>query len=113
MMFLQALSLSLLSIGYSALTLCVGLAIFGASVGNLLMLQPLLIAEAFGVRDYAKIFSLSNLMSSWGTAMGPAVLGIVYAANTNLYQWPYAVAAMSGALGLSLFLVGGNIIKQN
>ena len=113
MMFLQALSLSLLSIGYSALTLCVGLAIFGASVGNLLMLQPLLIAEAFGVRDYAKIFSLSNLMSSWGTAMGPAVLGIVYAANTNLYQWPYAVAAMSGALGLSLFLVGGKIIKQN
>ena len=113
MMFLQAISLSLLSIGYSALTLCVGLAIFGASVGNLLMLQPLLIAEAFGVRDYAKIFSLSNLMSSWGTAMGPAVLGIVYAANTNLYQWPYAAAAISGALGLSLFLVGGKIIKQN
>ena len=113
MMFLQAFSLSLLSLGYSVVTLCIGLAIFGASVGNLLMLQPLLIAEAFGVRDYAKIFSLSNLMSSCGTAMGPAVLGVIYAASSNFYQLPYTAAAMSGAIGLSLFIFGGKIIKQN
>ena len=113
MMFLQAVSLSLLSLGYSVVTLCIGLAIFGASVGNLLMLQPLLIAEAFGVRDYAKIFSLSNLMSSCGTAMGPAVLGVIYAASSNFYQLPYTAAAMSGAIGLSLFIFGGKIIKQN
>ena len=113
MMFLQAFSLSLLSLGYSVVTLCIGLAIFGASVGNLLMLQPLLIAEAFGVRAYAKIFSLSNLMSSCGTAMGPAVLGVIYAASSNFYQLPYTAAAMSGAIGLSLFIFGGKIIKQN
>ena len=113
MMFLQAFSLSLLSLGYSVVTLCIGLAIFGASVGNLLMLQPLLIAEAFGVRDYAKIFSLSNLMSSCGTAMGPVVLGVIYAASSNFYQLPYTAAAMSGAIGLSLFIFGGKIIKQN
>ncbi|MDG2421432.1 MAG: MFS transporter [Gammaproteobacteria bacterium] len=111
MMILQASSLSLLSTGFSVTTLCVGLAVFGASVGNLLMLQPLLIAEAFGVKDYARIFSVSNLMSSWGTAMGPAVLGFVYAANTNLYQLPYMVAAISGALGVGLFLAGGKIIR--
>ena len=113
MMFLQAFSLSLLSLGYSVVTLCIGLAIFGASVGNLLMLQPLLIAEAFGVRDYAKIFSLSNLMSSCGTAMGPAVLGVIYAASSNFYQLPYTAAAMSGAIGLSLFIFGGKVIKQD
>ena len=113
MMFLQAFSLSLLSMGYSVITLCLGLAIFGASVGNLLMLQPLLIAEAYGVKDYAKIFSLSNLMSSCGTAMGPALLGVIYAASSNFYQLPYTAAAMSGAIGLSLFIFGGKIIKQN
>ena len=80
-------------------------------MGNLLMLQPLLIAEAFGVKDYARIFSVSNLMSSWGTAMGPAVLGFVYAANANLYQLPYLVAAISGALGVGLFLIGGKIVR--
>jgi len=113
MMFLQAFSLSLLSMGYTVATLCIGLAIFGASVGNLLMLQPLLIAEAYGVKDYSKIFSLSNLMSSCGTAMGPAVLGVIYAASSNFYQLPYTAAAMSGAIGLSLFIFGGKIIKQN
>ena len=89
MMILQASSLIILSSGYTVITLCFGLAIFGATVGNLLMLQPLLIAEAFGVKDYARIFSVTNLMSSWGTALGPAILGLVYAANSNSYQPSY------------------------
>ena len=69
MMVLQGLSLSLLSAGVNVVTLCLGLSLFGVTVGNLLMLQPLLIAEAFGVRDYARIFSVASLMSSWGTAV--------------------------------------------
>ena len=44
--------------------------------------------------------------------MGPALLGVIYAASSNLYQLPYAAAALSGALGLSLFIVGGKIIKH-
>ena len=111
MMILQATSLSLLSGGFNIFTLCIGLALFGTTVGNLLMLQPLLIAEAFGVRDYAKIFSVSNLMSSWGTALGPALLGFVYTASDNLYGAAYAVAATAGALGMMLFLTGGKIQK--
>jgi len=107
MMILQAASLVLLSVGISVATLCIGLALFGTTVGNLLMLQPLLIAEAFGVRDYAKIFSVANLMSSWGTAAGPAVLGFAYAANQNQYSLAYALAAIAGAFGLVLFLAGG------
>ena len=78
MMILQAASLSLLAGGFGIFTLFLGLAAFGATVGNLLMLQPLLIADAFGVKDYARIFSVSNLMSSWGTAIGPGVFGFVY-----------------------------------
>ena len=112
MMLIQAFSLTVLSTGYSVGSLCIGLAMFGGSVGNLLMLQPLLIAEAFGVKSYSRIFSISNLMSSCGTAMGPALLGVIYAASSNLYQLPYAAAALSGALGLSLFIFGGKIIKQ-
>ena len=109
MMVLQAGSLSLLAGGFSVLTLCLGLFMFGASVGNLLMLQPLILAEAFGVRDYARIFSVSNLMSSMGTAIGPALLGFVYAASDNLYATPYFVAASAGGLGLVLFLSGGKM----
>jgi MFS family permease len=113
MMILQASSLIILSSGYTVITLCFGLAIFGATVGNLLMLQPLLIAEAFGVKDYARIFSVTNLMSSWGTALGPAILGLVYAANSNSYQPSYLVAAASGIIGLGLFLLGGRLFEHS
>lgn len=109
MMILQALSLSLLALGVNVLALCLGLALFGATVGNLLMLQPLLIAEAFGIREYARIFAVANLMSSWGTAAGPAVLGLAFAANANLYSLSYWIAAAAGALGLMLFLAGGRL----
>jgi len=109
MMILQALSLSLLALGVNVFTLCLGLALFGATVGNLLMLQPLLIAEAFGIREYARIFAVANLMSSWGTAAGPAVLGLAFAANANLYSLPYWIAACAGAAGLMLFLIGGKL----
>ena len=113
MMILQAASLSLLAGGFGIFTLFLGLATFGATVGNLLMLQPLLIADAFGVKDYARIFSVSNLMSSWGTAMGPGVLGFVYATSGSLYQLPYFVAAGAGALGIVLFLMGGKIVRSH
>jgi len=109
MMALQVVSLSLLAAGINALSLCLGLFLFGISVGNLLMLQPLLLAEAYGVRDYARIFSVSNLMSSWGTAAGPALLGAVYTASGNQYSLSYLAAALAGALGLALFLSGGSL----
>lgn len=109
MMILQAVSLSVLALGVNVASLCLGLALFGATVGNLLMLQPLLIAEAFGIREYARIFAVANLMSSWGTAAGPAVLGLAFAANANLYSLSYWIAASVAALGLILFLIGGKL----
>ncbi len=109
MMILQAVSLALLAGGFNVISLCIGLAIFGATVGNLLMLQPLIIAETFGVRDYAKIFSVTNLMTSWGTATGPALLGVVYAGAGNHYSASYLVAAAAGVLGIVIFLAGGKL----
>ena len=109
MMVLQVVSLMLLSGGYNPVTLCLGLASFGITVGNLLMLQPLLLAEAFGVREYPRIFAVSNFMSSWGTATGPAILGVVYAASNNFYGAAYLVAAAAGLAGLVLFLGGGHL----
>jgi len=111
MMVLQASSLLVLAGGYSVLSLCIGLAMFGATVGNLLMLQPLLIADAFGIRDYAKIFSVASLMSSWGTAAGPALLGYIYTSNQDHYQLAYSIAAMAGVLGLLLFVSAGSLKK--
>jgi MFS family permease len=106
-MGLQILALVILASGTGVRGLCIGLALFGCTVGNLLMLQPLLIAEAFGLREYARIFSVANLMSSWGTAAGPAVMGYVFALNNEQYGGAYLFAAAAAALGLILFASGG------
>jgi MFS family permease len=108
MMGFQILALSVLSLSSGIVALFIGLALFGVSVGNLLMLQPLLIAEAFGLRSYAQIFSAANLMSSLGTACGPAVLGLAYAFSGS-YTLPYALAASAGVAGFLLFVSAGPV----
>ena len=53
-----------------------GLAVaFGLSVGNILMIQPLILAETFGVKDYGRIFAVSQLLTTIGYAMGPEIMG--------------------------------------
>jgi MFS family permease len=58
---LQSVSLVCLALSPSSTTLVLSSAFFGISIGNLLMLQPLLLAEAFGVVDYSRIYSFNQL----------------------------------------------------
>ena len=71
--------LSLLSLAWidSRTGLLLMAVVFGITIGNLIMLQPLLMAEAFGVRDYARIYSRSQFVSTLGVALGPLLLGVV------------------------------------
>lgn len=76
--------------------------LFGVTVGNLLMMQPLLIAEAFGLKAYGRIYSFNQLFMTLGVATGPAAIGF-------LYEWlgGYDVAflAMALASGIAFLLV--------
>ena len=56
------------------------------------MLQPLLIAERFGVLDYPRIFSRSQFITMFGAAGGPLLLGWLYD-NAGGYETSYLVAA--------------------
>jgi MFS family permease len=98
MFVIQALSLVVLSAGTSTGVLLFGSVLFGATVGNTLMLQPLLIAEAFGVRDYPRIYSLNMLWTTLGVAGGPFVLGVVHD-MTGGYGAAYVVAALLSIVG--------------
>jgi MFS family permease len=77
-----------------------GALLFGCTVGNLLMLHPLWLADAFGGRTYASIFSLSNAVTVIGVASGPALLGFVYDAAGYQSAYLVAVAGSAGALVL-------------
>jgi MFS family permease len=103
---LQCVALVVLGIADETWLLFIGIVLFGMTIGNILMLQPLLIAERFGVRDYAQIYSRSQFVAIVGTAGGPLIIGYLYDVGGS-YRMPYAVAAALSLLGAFVLSLGG------
>jgi sugar phosphate permease len=95
----QTLAMALLAIAASKLTLLAGTALFGLTIGNILMLQPLLLVNAFGTGAYARIYSVSQLVTAIGLAGGPALLGLIEEVSGG-YTLPYLAAAGGSLIGL-------------
>ena len=103
---LQSVALVAIAFSESRVALFAAIVVFGATVGNILMLQPLLIAERFGVVDYPRIFSRSQFIMMLGTALGPLVLGWLHD-NAGGYQTSYLVAAGCSMAGAAVLASGG------
>lgn len=103
---LQMLALVALAFAATPLTLMLSIVLFGATVGNILMLQPLLIAERFGVADYPRIFSRSQFFSTFGVAGGPLLLGWLHD-NAGGYRTSYLVAGGCALVGAGVLAWGG------
>ena len=99
---------ALVAIAFAETTVALFAAIllFGATVGNILMLQPLLIAERFGVLDYPRIFSRAQFFTMFGVAGGPLLLGWLYD-NAGGYRTSYLVAAGCSLAGALVLASGG------
>ena len=107
----QGTGLALVATATDPIGILVGAGLFGATVGNLLMLHPLLLAEAFGVRDYPRIFSLSNALTTVGVAGGPALLGFLY--DFQGYGFAYMTAAcLSLAASIVILAAGAVPLRQ-
>ena len=107
LMGVQSVSLFLLSQASSRPAVFTSCILFGLSVGNLLMLHPLLLAETFGVREYSKIYGLSQLLMTTGVGLGPAVVGFVRDAWS--YTTAFRVAGMSSIVAFVLFSLTGDM----
>lgn len=103
---LQALALVGLAFADSTLMLFAAILVFGMTIGNILMLQPLLIAERFGILDYPRIFSRTQFLGVFGTAGGPLLLGWLYD-NAGGYDTSYLVAAGCSLAGSAVLWWGG------
>ncbi len=90
---LQALGLVLMGQAHSAFALVASVVIFGSSVGNVLLLHPLLIAEEFGVKDYPGIYARSQLWVNLGIAGGPFLVGLMHD-SVGGYAGAYTGAAV-------------------
>jgi MFS family permease len=102
---LQAISMAVLGMMNARLGLFVGVVLFGITVGNLLMLQPLLVADRFGVKDYPRIFGRSQFVAVFGTAGGPLLLGWLYDVAGG-YRVSYLAAAVCSLTAAAVFAVG-------
>ncbi len=105
----QGLSLWIVAFADHRAMLLAGACLLGATTGNLLMLQTLLIAEAFGVVAYARLFSLNQLVVTLGLACGPFAMGALHDAVD--YRASYLVAGACGLAGACLIGAGGGVAR--
>ncbi|RZV47319.1 MAG: MFS transporter [Acidimicrobiales bacterium] len=101
---LQAVSMVGLAFADSTVSLVIWALVFGGTIGNLLMLQPLIVAEAFGVAAYPRIFAFQQMIVTAGIATGPFIVG--WLRDASGYRTAYLIAA-------SLSLVGAALLTQS
>ena len=102
----QAVALVGLAFAETKLAIFAAIILFGATIGNILMLQPLLIAERFGVLDYPRLFSRAQFITVVGVAGGPLLLGWLYD-NAGGYRTSYIVAGCCSLAGAFVLAAGG------
>ncbi len=108
----QGLSLASMALNESRIGLLLSIALFGVTIGNMVMMQSLLIAERFGVRDYPRIAARSGLISFSGTALGPLLLGWLYDVAGG-YRSSYLAAAACSLIGATMFSFAGSTSEQD
>ncbi|MDW3097715.1 MAG: MFS transporter [Alphaproteobacteria bacterium] len=107
-MAMQAVGLTAFAFADGVVALMAASVLFGVTVGNILMLQPLLLGEAFGLRDYGRIFALSQMFGTVGVAAGPALVGVVYDLAGG-YSPAYLAVAAASVVALTIFAVSGAV----
>lgn len=107
-MAMQAVGLTAFAFAEGVVALMASSVLFGVTVGNILMLQPLLLGEAFGLRDYGRIFALSQMFGTVGVAAGPALVGVVYDLAGG-YSPAYLTVAAASVVALTIFAVSGAV----
>ena len=112
LLVLQGFTLVILGSTASVAGLLVASGAFGLTIGSFLMMQPLLLAEAFGTRSYARIYSVSTLCASVGVALGPLLLGWAHDLAGG-YRNAYVLAGVMSWLGcVALWAAGRDFVRR-
>ncbi len=105
LMAIQAIALLMMAFAEGRIAILVSVALFGITIGNSLMMHPLLLADRFGTREYGRIYSMSQFVAMVGVAGGPAAMGVIYAQSGG-YIAPFITMAAGSLLGLLVLQFG-------
>lgn len=88
----QGAAVLALAFNQHAATLYLGTFVFGLTMGNIIMVQSLIIGECFGMVSFGTVYGMVGLFSMTGAAMGPWMAGAVFDA-TGSYQHAFVIFA--------------------
>jgi predicted MFS family arabinose efflux permease len=94
MFALQALGMALSAFGGAAWVLVAGSVVFGATMGIVVSIQPLVAADCFGRRSFGRIYGPIYLAIQIGTGLGSLVFGLTATAFGS-YQPVLATVAVT------------------
>lgn len=103
----QTFTLGLLAFAEGHTFILAASVLFGLNSGSMLMMQPLLLAEAFGVKNIGRIYSVSQVIGVIGYSLGPAVAGFLYEFSGG-YTASYLAIALSSLIGMGIFSFSGS-----
>jgi MFS family permease len=106
LMAMQACSLAFLAVAEGRANILMATMLFAVTIGNSLMMHPLLLAERFGTRDYGRIYSTSQMMTVLGVAGCPALIGLLYERSGG-YQQPFFVISALTLVGFAILAMFG------
>ncbi len=103
LMAVQAVALFGLAFLHQRFAILAAVILFGLTIGNSLIMHPLLLAERFGSREYGRIYAMSQFITIAGVAAGPLMIGLLYD-WTGGYEVPFVSVALLSVLGFLVLL---------
>ncbi len=101
LMVLQACGLAALALAHDRAGILAATVLFAVTIGNSLMMHPLLLAERFGTLNYGRIYSTSQMLTVLGVAGCPALIGLLYEMSGG-YQLPFFVVSALTLVGFAI-----------
>ncbi len=92
---IQSVSLMLVAHTESTVLLYAGTLGIGLTMGNIYMMQSLLVGECFGLASFGTVFGLVSVLAQIGSAIGPAVAGRLFDA-TGSYRLSFTLLSLIG-----------------
>jgi MFS family permease len=105
LMIVQGVSLILLAFAEGRFAILSAVVMFGVTIGNSLMMHPILLADRFGTLEYGRIYSMSQFVAMAGVAGGPAAIGIFYDWSGG-YTWPFVAMSAATLVGFAVLFWG-------
>jgi MFS family permease len=79
--------------------------VFGFTIGNIYMMQSLLVGESFGMVSFGTVFGLISLIGQVGSGLGPLAVGLIEEA-TGGYGPAFVATAVSTLLAAAVIAIG-------